>query len=317
MREQFWVVPGADDAFPLRATLFRPLNAEGRQLPLVIINHGTDDNTRLSVSMPVYYWLSRWFVDRGYAVLLPQRRGHGATGGPLAEAPDSCISPDHANAGMAAAADIAAAIRYIRQQPFIDPTRIISAGISTGGWASLALSAHHPDLISAVINFAGGRGGHAFGRKRAICDGAQLIAASAAFGATSRVPTVWYYAENDSYFAPALATQLAAAWKTSGGNVELNVLEAYRSEGHGLVDDHAGWQLWGANLDGFLTRHGLSDACRDDSLREHHLATDRDDGLVTRDADNLDTCPFEDGHLEVHATKTVPQIESHTNIERQ
>jgi hypothetical protein len=91
MREQLWIVPSADPSAPLRATVFRP--SEGRQegsppqrRPLVVINHGTSEQTRYSTAMPVFYWLSRWFVERGYVVLLPQRRGHGATGGSLIEA---------------------------------------------------------------------------------------------------------------------------------------------------------------------------------------------------------------------------------------
>ena len=85
MREQLWLLPGGDTAVALRATVFRPAGAITERHPLVVINHGTSESNRMSVSMPVYYWLSRWFVDRGFAVVLPQRRGHGATGGTLVE----------------------------------------------------------------------------------------------------------------------------------------------------------------------------------------------------------------------------------------
>ena len=78
--------------------------------PLVVINHGTSELNRMSVSMPVYYWLSRWFVDRGYAVVLPQRRGHGATGGTLVEAVGDCANPDHYRSGVVAAQDVGAAV---------------------------------------------------------------------------------------------------------------------------------------------------------------------------------------------------------------
>src|SRR5262249_51833088 len=61
MREQFWVVPGADAQVPLRATVFRPAEVAGNheRLPLVMINHGSDAFTREAVAMPVFYWLSR------------------------------------------------------------------------------------------------------------------------------------------------------------------------------------------------------------------------------------------------------------------
>src|SRR5262245_38569690 len=105
LREQLCIVPGADPRTPLRATVFRPPEKGPRPVrrPLVVINHGSDESTREAVSMPVFYWLSKWFVDRGYVVLLPQRRGYGATGGELAEGRDTCADPDHRAAGLAGA----------------------------------------------------------------------------------------------------------------------------------------------------------------------------------------------------------------------
>ena len=171
MREQLWVLPSASPDIDQRTTVFRPPNdapmpagatevvdtsGGPRRRPMVVINHGTSEATRLAVSMPVYYWLSRWFVERGYVVVLPQRRGHGATGGDLVEAHDSCAKPDHYDAGRAASDDIAAAIDYMARQPFVDPTRTIVVGVSTGGWAALALAARNLPNVRAVINFAGG-----------------------------------------------------------------------------------------------------------------------------------------------------------------
>ena len=215
-REQFWLLPSADPSVGLRATVFRPSDngAVNAPRPMVVINHGTSDLTRESVSMPVYYWLSRWFVERGYVVVLPQRRGHGATGGPLVESIGNCADPDHFRSGLAAAADIAAAIGFMNQQSFIDPHNTVVVGISTGGWASLALTSFRPAPASVVINFAGGRGGHAAGRKNAICSANRLIEASRRYASASRTPTLWLYSENDSYFGPDLASSMAAACST-------------------------------------------------------------------------------------------------------
>ena len=256
MREQLWVVPSGDPAIAQRATLFRPEDggAAGRY-PLVVINHGTSESSRLSVSMPVYYWLSRWFVERGYAVLLPQRRGHGATGGTMAEAVGNCAQPDHHRSGVIAAKDIGAAIDFMTAQPDIDASRVLVVGISTGGWASLALAAARPDLVTAVVNFAGGRGGHAYGKRAAVCGEDDLIASAQRYAASARAPTLWLYAENDSYFGPALAAKLASAWAAGGGLVEYDALPAYGSEGHAIADDRAGWGLWGARLELFLAQN--------------------------------------------------------------
>jgi dienelactone hydrolase len=252
MREQLWLVPSGDPTVALRATVFRPPGAKGERRPLVVINHGTSEATRLSVSMPVYYWLSRWFVDRGYAVVLPQRRGHGATGGPLVESVGDCAHPDHFRSGMIAAEDVAATIDYMARQPFVDPSRVLVVGISTGGWASLAVAARRPEIVTGVINFAGGRGGHAYGKKNAVCGATELVKAAHDYARTAHAPTLWFYSKNDSYFGPGLAAKMAAAWKVGGGSAEYNALPAYGEDGHQIADDRAGWDLWGTALTHFL-----------------------------------------------------------------
>jgi dienelactone hydrolase len=261
MREQFWLLPGADPSLPLRATVFRPAESVGEsspahlRWPLVMINHGSDAFTREAVSLPVFYWLSRWFVERGYVVVLPQRRGHGATGGDLAEGLDTCANPDHLGSGQAAADDIEAALGFMQRQAFVDPSRLVVAGISTGGWAALALAARNPPGLKLVVNFAGGRGGHAYGRPNAVCGEDRLIAATATLGRVARVPTFWAYAENDSFFGPELAAAMAGAWTAAGGSAEFNVLPAYGEEGHAMVDDRASWRMWGPALEKALARY--------------------------------------------------------------
>ena len=144
MREQFWLLPSGEDGRSLRATVFRPADrgrpgtALPRQHPVVVINHGTSEQHDLRFRMPVYYWLSRWFVEQGYIVVLPQRRGHGATGGTLAEGSATAPIPiiplrPRRRRRHRRRCELSAA------QPFVAKSDIVVAGISTGGWASLAL----------------------------------------------------------------------------------------------------------------------------------------------------------------------------------
>jgi dienelactone hydrolase len=265
MREQLWIVPGADRNIPLRATVFRPSEIQSRNAgpetsaaserrPLVIINHGSAEATREAVAMPIFYWLSKWFVDRGYVVLVPQRRGFGATGGDLVEGRDRCDDPDHYGAGQVAADDIESALNYMARQPFVDASRTIVSGVSTGGWAALALAARNPAGVQLVVNFAGGRGGHAYGEPNSICNADRLVEAAGSYGKTARVPTLWLYAANDSYFGPDLATAMANAWKEAGGPADLTLLPAFGTEGHDIVSDRAGWRAWGPNLEQSLPK---------------------------------------------------------------
>jgi dienelactone hydrolase len=257
MREQLWILPSGGANVPMRATVFRPAadpSGEERRRPLVVINHGTDEATRLAVSMPVYYWMSRWFVDRGYVVVLPQRRGHGATGGPLAEAIGDCAHPDHYASGNVAADDIEAAIDFMTQQSFVAGDGVVVVGVSTGGWASLALAARNLPQVQTIVNFSGGRGGHAYGQRNAICGMEALLAAARLYASTAREPTIWFYAENDSYFGPKFVESLARTWSASGGQVEKHIFPPYGAEGHTIADDRRGWDIWGPSLDSFLHR---------------------------------------------------------------
>lgn len=278
MREQLWIMPGGAPATMLRATVFRPPGDDALR-PVVIINHGTSEAARLAQAMPVFYWLSRWFVERGYAVVLPERRGHGATGGDLAEAAGTCSDPDHFRSGQIAADDIEAVVRFVRRQQFADPQRILVAGVSTGGWASLALAARNPEGVRAVVNFAGGRGGHAGGRANAVCGAGRLVEAAASYGKTAKIPTLWLYAQNDSYFAPSLAQRMAKAFTTAGGRAELHVLPPYADDGHSIADDEDGWDIWGQQMQAFLalTMHGdapaTAHAPRDEETTAQSLVT--------------------------------------------
>jgi dienelactone hydrolase len=125
---------------------------------------------------------------------------------------------------MEGADDIAGALRFMLRLDFIDPARIAVIGISTGGWAALALAARNPDGVRLVVNFAGGRGAYANGLPKSICARDRLIRAASAFAQTARVPTLWLYAANDSFFAPPIAASLATAWNNSGGKASLKQL---------------------------------------------------------------------------------------------
>jgi dienelactone hydrolase len=82
-----------------------------------------------------------------------------------------------------------------------------------------------------------------------------LLKATAAFAQTANVPSLWFYAANDSYFGPKLAASMAAAWNSAGGKASLVQLNAYAAEGHRIADDRAGWKLWGEMLDQSLQRY--------------------------------------------------------------
>jgi len=56
----------------------------------------------------------------------------------------------------------------------------------------------------------------------------QLVDAVAEFGRTARVPMLWIYTRNDSYFGPDLSKRMAEAFRAAGGNVEYHLLPDFR-----------------------------------------------------------------------------------------
>ena len=238
----------------LVATVMRPAGDDKR--PLVVINHGSppDAASRPTMLSPRFTAVSSWFVARGYVVVLPLRRGYGQTGGAWAETYGSCEEPDYYSAGLESAADIEAAIAFMRRQPFVAAGRTLVVGESAGGWATIALSSLNPRGIAGMVNLAGGRGGHQELASGAIgnCRPAALVTAAGRYGATARVPMLWIYAENDSFFSPVLARRMFGAYVAAGGHASLRLLAPLDVDGHLLVANERTVATWSAALADFL-----------------------------------------------------------------
>lgn len=248
-RMQQWLVPSPDFGPPQRAVLFRP--AGDGPFPLALIAHATTQNVlrRAQMPQPEYRALAAWLVARGFAVLVPERPGHGATGGKYLEDQGGCDEADYAKSGRATANVIAAAMGFVRKQPFVRSDGMVVIGHSAGGWGALALADEDPKHVAAIIAFAPGRGGHANDFPGQVCAPHTLIAAAAEFGKAARVPVTWLVAANDSYFSPVLSRQLADAFRNAGGKVDFHVLAAYGSEGHWLPETEGGVRSAARELD--------------------------------------------------------------------
>jgi dienelactone hydrolase len=248
-RLQQWLVPTPDPATAARAVLFRP--AGDGPFPLAVIAHASTQNVlrRAQMPQPEYRALAAWLVTRGFAVLVPERPGHGATGGKYLEDQGGCDEADYAKSGRATAEEIAAAAALLRQQSFIRADGMVVIGHSAGAWGALALAGEDPKNIAAIVAFAPGRGGHANDLPNRVCAPHTLTAAAAGFGKTARVKVSWLVAANDSYFSPAFSRQLADAFGAGGAKADFHVLPAYGSEGHWLVETEGGMKLAVPELD--------------------------------------------------------------------
>jgi len=239
-RRQQWRVPSPDTDIAAHALLFRPVGAG--PFRLAVIAHASTQNVlrRAQMPQPEYRALVAFLVAHGFAVLVPERLGHGATGGRYVEDQGGCDEADYARSGRATAAEISLALDFLRKQDFVRQDSVVVLGHSAGGWGALALANADPNAISAIIAFAPGRGGHANDEPNRICAPQTLLAAAAEFGKAARIPVTWLVATNDSYFAPAFSRQVADAFRGGGGKVDFRTLPAVGSEGHWMIESEAG-----------------------------------------------------------------------------
>jgi dienelactone hydrolase len=205
-----------------------------------------------------------WFARRGYMVVAPTGAGYGAS---ALDEPErglysvfyskigNCDDPNFRDAGLAVALLDNWIIDYMTGQKLIVPDNVIVVGQSAGGWAAIALSSRNPPAVRAIVTFAAGRGGRVGGKPNNNCAPDQLVAATADFGRTARVPMLWIYIENDTFFGPVLSKRMHGAYTGAGGKAEYHLLPPFGSEGHFLVDSADAIPMWAPLVGEFLDRH--------------------------------------------------------------
>jgi len=291
LNERVLAVPGDPDRpVTLEVTLFTP-DGPG-PFPLAVMNHGATGTLpprlaeRYRFTFSAYYFLSR-----GYAVALPMMRGFAESGGDVQTGRTS-TSPalpsikvvrvpgprptegsfsgmrtepfsgtivargredcDYRAMGMKNARDIEAVIDYVSGLPEIDGERVIVAGQSFGGWNTLALGALGHPKVRALINFVGGV-------KTSTCSRPEAAMEKAAgyFGAHTKVPSIWFYGENDKLFPRSTWGPVYKSYVGAGGLVELVPFGKFMDDAHQLLSYPEGLAIWGPKVDSFLEKAGL------------------------------------------------------------
>jgi dienelactone hydrolase len=195
--------------YDLSTRIYRPVGTG--PFPLAIINHGIPaDRSKLSDVRPGFERAARWFVSRGYMVVVALRPGFGNSSGPYMEDAGHCRMQDFVAAGRKTAAIEAAIVAAASKLPGADPKKVLVIGQSAGGFGAIALASMPSPGVIGVISFSGGRGSNG---REFICAGEdRLIEATRQLGAANRLPQLWFYAVNDRYFRPDLARQMMGAY---------------------------------------------------------------------------------------------------------
>lgn len=146
-------------------------------------------------------------------------------------------------------------IDYMTDQKFAVPNSAIVIGQSAGGWAAIALSSQNPPSVKEIITFEAGRGGRVGGKPNNNCAPDKLVEATGEFGRTARVPMLWFYVENDTFFGPELSKRMHAAYTAAGGNAEYHLMPPFGGDGHFFIDSAEVIPLWSPVVTQFLDKH--------------------------------------------------------------
>lgn len=216
----------------LEVTVYRP-PGDG-PFPVLVINHGrASGNAKLQ---PRYRpsLAAREFVQRGWVVVVPMRQGFSQSGG--SEISAGCNV--HSN-GLQQARSVRRTLDWLGSQPWADVSRNVVLGQSHGGLTTLAYgTAPHPGT-RLLVNFAGGL-------RQESCTAWQqnLVRAIGDYGAETRLPSLWFYGDNDSYFPPFVWRGAHERYTQAGGRADLVAFGNFGSDAHSLFGSRAGVPIW-------------------------------------------------------------------------
>lgn len=237
-------------------TVFRDASRE--RSPFVLLSHGRsgDRAVRERMGRVRYSRQAAWFVDKGFAVVVPTRAGYGATGGPDIERAGPCGATDYPARFSAGARQLSAALAWTRSQPWAVPDRGLLVGQSFGGSSSLALAALSPPGIVGAVNIAGGGGGDPARHPEAPCSADALARTMAGYGAGTSVPVLWLYSENDRYWGPTLPRQWFDGFIAQGGQGRFVAMPPLPGkDGHATFGERP--ESWQGPVEGFLKQLGM------------------------------------------------------------
>jgi len=251
---------GSSRTYLLETAVYRPTGPG--PFPLVTINHGKPPpGTDLRGTRPIAMAATQWFLEHGFAVAIPLRRGYGRSEGEAADIVGYCDDLNYFATARQTAFELGAVIAFLQKQSFVDPTQVIAVGHSHGAFGLLGLAYDPPRGLVGIINFAGGTGDWAprglldyFWHRAAICGGAdKLVEANARLGKRNKIPQLWLYSENDSSFGPSLAHAMFEAYSTgSEASVSFVALPPWGwHKGHSLFADGE-VSIWAPAVSRFL-----------------------------------------------------------------
>lgn len=224
----------------LETTLYKP-EGEG-PFPVVVINHGKASGNPRFQNRYRPALAARYFLQRGYAVVVPMRQGFSASSGSYIGG--GCNIESN---GRVQAEDVKAVLDHLAAQPWADLQRVLVLGQSHGGWTTLAFGTLGYPGVKGLVNFAGGL-------RQENCPNWQsaLAGAAAGYAKETRVPSLWFYGDNDSYFDEPTYRPMFEQYAAAGGSVKLIAFGKFGSDSHSMFGSRAGQRIWQPEVTRFL-----------------------------------------------------------------
>lgn len=214
--------------------------------PTLVFLHGSTglgNNPSLFTQTYVPENLSRYFNDRGWMVVYPQRRGRGKSGGLYdegfnAERTRYSCEPALSLPGIKRAIeDTEAASAWVRARPDVNKDRLLIGGHSRGGILAVAYSGGHAGQYRGVINFVGGW------MSDRCPDPKAINTVTFAGAAKAGVPTLWMYGLRDPFYGIEHSKLNFDAFTAAGGQGQFFTIEPVDVEnGHNILRNTRLWQ---------------------------------------------------------------------------
>jgi dienelactone hydrolase len=254
IEETFLSVDIKGQPYKLETLIAKEAGVGGRR-PVALITHGQDREAerREKITARRFLRTAREFARRGWLAVAVVRRGFGRSEGKQPYVLRGCRNGEYTPMFDDQTDDIEAAMKAIGKRSDADINQTIALGISVGGATVLNLATRNPPGLRAVINVSGGvRSVPREGGPPVTWKPEDLTPVFASFGSRTRIPTLWPYAENDSFFPGDYVRQLHEAYVAKGGRADFHMFEAIGEDGHYMFGHYDGMLRWIPALDRFL-----------------------------------------------------------------
>ncbi len=240
------------ESISLQMRIYKP-DGEGR-FPTLVFNHGSTgysaDPERFKQSVDASA-VAGFFVERGWAVIMPARRGRAGSDGQYDEGLSgnrtgySCVPAISLAGADRALRDVDAAVKAIVALPFVDASRVVVGGVSRGGILSIAYAGMNPAQVRGVVNFVGGWLGTRCPTMSSVNQSLFLR------GAVYPSESIWLYADKDNYYPLSHRHENFTVFTIAGGKGSFLEYRVSEYIGHEMA---AFPYVWATDLEAYLRR---------------------------------------------------------------